>query len=384
MNAGSLVLLGSGYHEGSAGALGPQRPTIMRPPLPPFPEPVDYRTSLPFALPSGRALDLYRGQFCGLRIKGAPTVPGSNGANPECIMSCLLDNYPAPIQEEFLGRYAEDGYTHLQRSLGHALGYGHSIESFIALTQKAQREFGLYSDVWFIANEFPGFQHDADASYWGPILDPYIDRLLDAGAINCACPSWQMDQVMGGAPGNPTISVIAHVAKRLPPSIPIYSHWMNEALAWWRKVGENADGSDIGEVWSDEYQTIEVHDRFSWWYAMRYYLSGGHHQGNTRMLTKEYQDRLCDTLDYFGDENGRCTGKGDMGQSIRSGEPRPFALTVFECSAQDQFDDTPTNEYAISEDEGDLRGYLLMCTTSPWGHMRGYGNGARMPDGAPC
>jgi hypothetical protein len=114
---------------------------------------------------------------------------------------------------------------------------------------------------------------------------------------------------------------------------------------------------------------------------MRPYLTGGHHQGNTRMLCKEYQDRLCDTLDYFGGEAGRDTGKGDMGQSVRSGTPRPFALTVFECSAQDQFDDTPGNPHAISELEGDQRGYILTCTTSPWGHLAGYGNGARRPDG---
>jgi hypothetical protein len=380
MRAGAVPLLGGYAVKGTSG-LGPQRPTRLRAPLPPYPEPVDYKTVLPFTPPAGRDLHFYRGQFCGLRIPHAPTVPGSNGANPSCIMACLLDNYPPAIQEQFLDLYTAAGYTHLQRSLGHALGYGHSIDAYIALSKKA-RSVGLFCDHWFIANEFPGFQWNADASYWGPILDPYIDQLLDAGVVDLACPSWQMDQVMGGAPGNATISIIAHVAKKLPPAIPLYTHWMNEALAWWRKVGTNADGSDIGEVWSDEYQTIEVHDRFSWWYAMRYYLSGGHHQGNTRMLCKEYQDRLCDTLDFFGDEDDRDTGKGDMGQSVRSGEPRPFALTVFECSAQDQFDDTPSNAHAISEDEGDQRGYILMSTTSPWGHLRGYGNGARRPDGS--
>ena len=373
-----IMALGASHgYAGGGSQLGPSLPTIQRPELGPWPHPKDYAHVLPFTPPAGRTLDFYRGQFCGLRVHGAPVVPGSNAANPDCIMACLLDNYPEDIQDEFLDWYASYGYTHLQRSLGHALGYGHSIESFIALTRKAREQYGLYSDVWFIANEFPGFQYNADASFWGPKLDPLIDRLLDAGVIDCACPSWQMDQVMGGAPGNATISIIAHVAKKLPPSIPIYSHWMNEALAWWKKVGTHPDGSDIGEVWSDEYQTIEVHDRFSWWYAMRYYLSGGHHQGNTQMLCKEYQDRLCDTLDYFGNEHGRDTGKGDMGQSLRTGVAKPFALTVFECSAQDQFDGR------TSEEAGDQRGYILMCTTSQWGHLRGYGNGARRPDGRP-
>jgi hypothetical protein len=382
VNAGSVILLGSEYARDGAGVgLGPQQDATMRAPLGANPQPVDYYTTLPFHPPPTRDLNFYRGNFCGIRIPGAPTVPGSNGANPECIMACLLDNYPPAIQEAFLQKYIDCGYTHLQRSLSHALGYGNTIESYIALSKKA-RAAGLFCDQWLIANEFPGFRHDADWGYWSPQLMPYIKKMLDAGVMDLCCPSWQMDQVMGGAPGNPTISILAGVAKELPTTIPIYSHWVNEALAWWRAVAYGPNG-DVGEVWSDEYQTIEVHDRFSWWYCMRYYLTGGHHQGNTRMLVKEYQDRLCDTLDYFGGDEGRDTGKGDMGQSLRTGEPKPFLLTVFECSAQDQFDDTPTNAHAISEDEGDQRGYLLCCTHPKFGYVGGYGNGARMPDGSP-
>ena len=373
--ARALVLLG-GKTGGSGSGLGPQLPAIRRAPLGAFPPPILYPTTLPFTPPVGRDLSFYRANFCGLHFADAPDVPGCNHDHPETVMSCLLDNYPEAFQHRYLQAYAEAGYTHLQRSLGHALGYGHTLDQFIALTHRAQREYGLFSDVWFIANEFPGFQWNADASYWGPILDPYIDRLLDAGAINLACPSWQMDQVMGGAPGNATISIIAHVAKKLPASIPVYTHWMNEALAWWKKVGTAPDGADIGEVWSDEYQTIEVHDRFSWWYAMRYYLTGGHHQGSNIMAVtdpKLYQDKLLDTLDYFGGD----TGKGDMGQSLRNGET-PFALTAWEVTAQFQFDgQTP-------ELDGDGAGYLMMCTTSHTGlPMAGYGNGARRPDGTP-
>jgi hypothetical protein len=58
----------------------------------------------------------------------APAVPGSNGANPECIVACLLDNYPASVQEKFLQQYVDAGYTHLQRSLGHEQRQDHSRE----------------------------------------------------------------------------------------------------------------------------------------------------------------------------------------------------------------------------------------------------------------
>jgi hypothetical protein len=69
-----------------------------------------------------------------------------------------------------------------------------------------------------------------------------------------------------------------------------------------------------------------------------------------------------------------------MGRSQRNGDAA-FLMTCYECSAQDQCDDTPTNPYRISEDQGDLRGYLLLCTTSRWAHLAGYGNGGRLPNG---
>lgn len=383
MNAGSIILLGSEFGKadgGGASTLGPPYPTRMRSPLPPYPEPIDYKTVLPFTRPTGRVLDFYRGQFCAIRVPGAPAVPGGNDKNPTAVMSCLLDNYPPRVQDQFLDLYASDGYTHLQRSLGHALHYNNqNLDAYIALSQRARSVFGLYCDHWFLAGQ-DVWGHDCkdqSASWWQQKLDPHIPRLLDAGVIDLACVGWQLDGY--NIPGNSLLAIIKYIAEALPRSIPLWTHWMNEALAWWATNIDPATGENLGEVWTDEYQTIRVHDRFTWWAACQPYLSGGHHQGNTRMLIKEYQDRLCDTLDYFGGD----TGKGNMGQSQRSPEgPQPFAMTVFECSGQDQFDDQPGNPHAISEDEGDLRGYLLMCTTSQWAHLSGFGNGARMPDGS--
>lgn len=336
---------------------------VQRAPLGPFPEPQTYDHVLPFTPPAGADVNFYRGNFCGIRIPGAPAVPGSNAANPECIMSALLDVYPDNIVDAFLQKCVEDGYTHLQRSMSHALYYT-SFDRFLAVSKKA-KSMGLFNDVWFIANEFPGFQFNQDASFWKPLLDPYIDQILGEGLVDCACPCWQMDQIMQSAPGNATISIIAYVADRLPQSVPVFTHWMNEALAWW-KTG--------GEQWADKYQSIWIENRFDWWRAMNPYLTGGHHQGDTQIAKNDpklYQDKMKDTLDYFG---GR-TDKGNMGQSLRGGQ-KPFNLTVFECSAQDQFDGK------TSEDQGDQTGYILMCTTGWNGsHLGGYGNGARKPDG---
>lgn len=340
-------------------------PLVPRAPLPPFPQPINYSHALPFAPPKIPTLDFYRGQFCGLRVKDAPVVPGSNAENPPCVMAALLDNYPRKIQDQFLEQYAEDGYTHLQRSWGHAVYYGSTTNQFNALSKHAQKDFGLFADVWLLGvMEWQPRNQGVD--YWKPILDPIFDQILGAGAVDTFCTGWQFDNFMYDSPGNKTIALMAYQCDRLPASIPTFSHWVNEALAWW-KTG--------GEVWTDRYGSIDVADRFSWWRAMAPYLTGGNYQGDgtTSLLDpKLYQDRMCDTLNPFGGDKS----KGDMGQSIRTGTPRNFKLNAFESTGQNQFDGK------CSEDDGDLSGYLQTCTVGYNGaHVGGYGNGARMPDG---
>lgn len=319
-----------------------------------------YDHVLPFTPPPPRTLEFYRGNFCGLQIPGAPLVPGGSS---DVMMAALLDNYPRDWQDRFLLAYAERGYSHLQRSIGHALHYGHSIAEHIELSQRAQA-VGLFCDEWFLCEEWGFFRATVDQ--WTPIMDPILDELLEADVVDHACVGWQLDKY--NAPGNTLIAIIRYVAERIPQDVPLFTHWMNHALAWW-KTG--------GEVWTDRYGSIDVVDRFTWWAAMQPYLTGAHHQGNTTEARRDpqlYQDKMKDTLDPFSGH----TGKGNMGRSRRGGVEKDFALVAFESTAQDQFDGR------CSEDEGDLVGYLLTCTTSYNGKgMSGFGNGSRMPSGDP-
>lgn len=353
--------------KGGSG-LGPQLPPVQRGPLGPFLQPIDYRTTLAFTPPVGRDLYFHRANFCGLTIEGAPVVPGCNDQNPSKVMSALLDNYPPAFQDAYLQAYAEAGYTHLQRSLGHALYYGHTLESYNALSTRARSQFGLFCDHWILGGGEGNSllrTPDQDASYWAPILNPLLNSLLNSGTVDTACVGWQLDQF--NIPGNPIISIIAYMADKFPKTVPLYTHWMNEALAWW-KTG--------GELWTDAQwpNGVWVSDRFSWWWAMQPYLTGGHHQGSNIMAItdpKQYQDRLLDTLDPFGGDRS----KGKMGQSQRN-DTRNFILTDYEVTAQFQFDNICT------ELQGDESGFLALCPVSNTGYtMGGYGNGARYPDG---
>jgi hypothetical protein len=327
----------------------PQPALVTRPPLPPLPAGVYDRT---FPQLPARDVLTYRGNFCGIRVPEAPgVVGGANatipGGDTSLVMACHLDRYPQEIQDQYLARYASYGYTHVQQSIGHSAEAGRSIAQFVETQQRIQ-SYGLFADIWFLGG--PGFAtRDRDATYWRPRLDPWIDALLANDAIDTACVGWQLDgynKESDTRTGNgPLQSTIDYLADRLGPhNIPIGTHWINEAGAWNTPM-----------------------DRFSWWRRQRNRISFFHHQGDVRMPIPLYQAKLADTLSAFGD--------GRVGRSGLFGD-RPFGLVVFECSAQGQFDGY------ISEDEGDLRSYLLMCTSGV-SRPVGYGNGCRGRLGEP-
>lgn len=330
---------------------GATRPALVkRAPLPPFPAGAYDRD--PPVVPAGPDRLFYRGNFCGIRVPGAPGVVGGPnftvpGGDTSLVMACLLDRYPLEWQGAFLERYASYGYTHLQMSVGHSAARGQSIDQYVATAKRAQA-MGLWVDHWFLGGgRDDGMdtyaKRDQDVRYWKPLLDPWIDALLANEAMDCACVGWQLDQY--NVPGAPMQSIIDYLADRLGPHhLPIGTHWVNEAGGWW------ADGGN----------------RFDWWKAQRNKLSWFHHQGDVNLSIPDYQAKLVDTLNPFGD--------GRMGTSGLFGD-RPFGLVVYECSAQNQFDEQ------CSEDEGDARGFLLCCTKART-QVSGYGNGARRQDGS--
>lgn len=333
-------------------------PPPKRAPLPPLP-PGQYDRVLPFTPPTQPDKLFYRGGFCDVRVPGLPLLPGMAGYTvspwnqnqpPFCppIMAIDTPRYGDPERAMILQAHADRGYTHFQLSIGHAMEQGLSIEDYVRFAQQVQAA-GFFADHWFLGGgNFNA--RDMDAAYWRPLCQPWIDALLSAGAIDCACVGWQLDGYNTGTPRmvdgrmqSPIQSIIDYLAGQLVPhGIPLGTHWLNEAGAW-----------------NDPF------DRFRWWQDQRGKLSWFHHQGDVNLDIPTYQAKLCDTLNPFG--NGR------MGTSGLFSD-RPYGLVVFECSAQAQFD------LHMSEDIGDQRGYLLSCTKAA-SHVSGYGNGARLISG---
>lgn len=338
-------------------------PPAPRAPLPPFP-PGHYDHTLPFTPPDKPDKLFYRGNFCGIRAPGVPllegmagyTVPPWNANQPPHCPPFMAQDLPRywikGMRDEFdhlLNIYvAVDGYTHLQMSVCHAVEAGFSIDQYINCCGRA-REFVPFLDQWFLGGVWGA--RDMASDYWRPIVTPWMEALIANGLIDCCCVGWQLDHFNTGTPRmvdgrmqSPIQSIIDMFADwTTPREIPLGTHWVNEAGAW-----------------NDPF------DRFQWWKDQKGKQLWFHHQGDTTMPVDEYQAKLCDTLNPFGD--------GRMGTSGLFGD-RPYSLVVYECSAQSQFD------LMMSEDEGDLRGYLLCCTKAA-SYVGGYGNGARRPDGS--
>lgn len=354
-------------------------PYQPRPPLP-APPPGSYDSTLPFEPPATPTRDFYRGNFCGVRVPGIPllpemsgyTVPGwsanaddGRGLNPP-IMALDITRYwhlDRGVVRAILDAHATRGYTHLQCSVGHAIAQGLSLKDYLAYCSYA-KAIVPYLDQWFLGGG-PWLARDETSDYWRPLLQPWIAPLKAGHLADLACVGWQLDgyntgdlrTISGYNEPYPAIqSIVDYFAEQFTAvGIPIGTHWINHAGGWWSESDpyyQNADGTPAPDA------------RFRWWNRQVNKVRYFHHQGDTNMVIPEYQARLVDTLQPFGDG--------------RMGAPNTFSLVIYEYTAQAQFD--VDRDYYQTEDQGDQRGFYLACTVAA-SHVGGYGNGARRVDG---
>jgi hypothetical protein len=314
------------------------------------PQPVwatsNYDKTLWFDVPQEPSVGFYRGNFCGIALPdGLSPLPGMAGYTVPSykhppVMALDIPRFPVDQQIALLDAYASRGYTHLQCSIGHAAEQGLSIDAYIDYCGRA-RQFVPFLDHWFLGGGNWNAR-DMAIDYWRPIVDPWIDALLANDLIDCACVGWQLDGYNTGTPRmvdgrlqSPIQSIIDHFADRLVSlGKKLGTHWMNAE----------------GGAWNDPY------DRVRWWRVEnRDKLQFWHDQGDVDHPIDLYQAKLVDKVWPL--------------------EGTDAKLVVYECSAQAQFD------LRCTEDQGDLKSYLLLCTkvAVPFG---GYGNGARRPDGS--
>lgn len=334
----------SGPHELCSVTLKLARPTAeARAPLPPDP-PGTYDHLLTQTVPPSPDLRWMRANVFDMVVPGLPFVYQGSSEHPERALTPFIDRYSDVDQQRMLDQYARRGYTHFWRWLpdsrqaGGIDSHGQSLAAYVATSVKIHQA-GFYVCHSLISKTWD--PRDADGAYYQTVLDPWLDALIAADAIQCATVGFELD--LFNEPGRKLQSIIDYVtAKLVPHGIPVYVHFSPEKT-WW-------GAADF------------LPNRFAWWDHQSGKLTGLLYQFDPAWTIAEAQARMADTLRQFANTD--------------SGFGHPFDDVAFETKAAIAFSaDQP------DEDQIDLFDSLLLDTqggVAPYG----FGNGARRLDGS--
>jgi hypothetical protein len=349
-----MITLAEYFALAQAGSGPPSAwPPPPREPLPPFPSPTEtqppppdascwthdaFATALPFTPPSTPTIDFHRGNFCGLRVPGAPYVPGCTEQDTSLIFTWFLYEYPRDWQERILDAYQACGYTHIDFHRADWLGLVDGVpgcDKSVALDLVRRcRDRGLTVIVNLAINATPDPNE----------LKPWIDDLVGAGmAIGCI--AWQINQLL------------------LWPDIFDYIDWVCPYIHQ-QGVKTSVQWSlDACAVWPSEKYHVYSRFDFQRWTADKI----------------DYIYQQYDTESPLLDERPHAGGiLGEANDVLWSIAGLPQKLVACEYDAQAEFNDP----HARPERYGDLKGRCLLTAASHGRVMDGgYLNGARKPDG---
>lgn len=305
-----------------------------RPPLPPFP-PGSYDHTLPWTPPEDR--DYSRGNAFAVTINNLPFVLGGSSLHPERLITWFFDRFPPEWQVEIIRQYRDiRKYRHFVLSWPDSRAYGCTLQQF-RTTCETIKAAGLYPHVKLASKDFD--PRDQSFEQWRAALSPVLEALAGV-AEEYGVWEWNLFNV----PGRPTVDTfkwIGNLAHQQGASF--WLHFSPHVTSWF------ADGDPRG--------------RYGFYTDLGTDVNGLDYQTDPAWDVPMMQARIVDTLVQFG----------------RQGNVHKIRL--FEDQASYQFDGP------VTEDDGDLRGYLGCCTVDSVAHTSalvwGYGNGARMPDGSP-
>jgi hypothetical protein len=323
-------------------------PEIPRSPLPPFPTPIDYRTSLPWDLPANPTRDFLRADSWGVVMPGAPPVPGTL-REYDRIFSWFLDRYTKQFQHDYLMKYGGYRYSHILLSYadscgpvdnpGKTPGNGQTLQQFIDFCGYV-KGYIPYVRVRLGSKDFTPW--NMDLSQFRSYFDPVIDALIAAKVVDELDAGWEWN--LWNIPGTPTIDIFRYVGQRAHNAgLSSWMHFSPHVTSWFK------DGDPRG--------------RFGFYSDLQNDVDGIDYQTmGTAWDNKMLQDRMVDTLWQFG-----TTGNT---YKMRMDEDYAFMMS-----------DNPIP----TPDDANLRGYIGCCTIDDarWTTAKvwGYGNGGRRPDG---
>lgn len=349
-------------------------PPLARSPLPPFGEPINYRTVLPWE-PPVNTRDFMRGDAWGVEMPGAPQIPGT-GSRYERIFSWFIDRYPLDFQKQYLEKYAGYQYTHFKLSLADSCGKvdngsasppgaGRTLDQFIE-TCRLVKQYVPWCQIMLGSKYFQDFEgrlapcpNYMSGQQWADWSGPILETLIAAKVIDEVIPGWEWN--LWNNPGKDSIDAykfigtVAHQA-----GLSCWQHFAPHYTSW------QANDDDRG--------------RFGWYDDLAGYVDGLNYQTQGPVWShKDLQDRMVDTLWLFG----------DRGNDFKMRMDEDYAFFMWDGDTWTGVqDDNPGHIVTVSTtpDDANQRCFIGCCTIDDVKHtdakIWGYMNGARRPDGA--
>jgi hypothetical protein len=349
-------------------------PPAARGPLPPFAQPINYRTVMPWEPPTADR-DFCRGDAWGVEMPGAPQIPGT-GRKYERIFSWFLDRYPLDFQEAYLEKYASYQYTHFKLSLADSCGKvdngpnsppgaGRTLEQFIETCQLVKR-YVPYCQIMLGSKYFADFEgrlghcpNFMTGQQWADWSGPILEQLIAAKVLDEVIPGWEWN--LWNTPGLESINAYRFIGTMAHQAgISCWQHFAPHYTSW------QADGDDRG--------------RFGWYDDLAGYVDGLNYQTMGPSWSPQMlQARMVDTLWLFG----------ERGNDFKMRLDEDYAFFMWDSDAwTGVVDEIPGNVQTLptTPDDANLRSYIGCCTIDDVkgtdAKVYGYMNGARRPDGS--
>jgi hypothetical protein len=314
-------------------------PTPPDPPTVPPTDPGGTNTNLTIAQPAGVPaspnLRWFRGNLCGVRVPGLPSVSGG-AADPSLVLSWFYDRYNATDRAAIRAAFHAHGYTHFKLSWPDSRDFGTSEAAYVVFAQE------LAADGFYVGHFLSSKDYDpANPATILAGLATLLPALQGAAVIPWASVGWELSLWL-----DPTQvqTLVDGVAAVLVPGTNLYVHFQQDYIAFQQPGGVTADfwNLNVGK------------------------LTGLLHQKELTQGNALYQARIDDGLSRFA---------GNFLFATDSGFGHPFDYVTYEVSAADQFSGS------LTQAQGDAIGKVgafAPAQSGPAGTVavQGFGNGA--------
>jgi hypothetical protein len=252
-----------------------------------------------FNRPFKAAPRFWKGNFCGVRIPGAPAVPGG-ASDSSLILSWFYDRYSSEFRTVIRANWKAKGQTHIVTSWPDSRSFGWSAEEFVNFNKE------LMDDGFFPCPFLSSKDHDpADPVQIMQELDSSgVLAKLKAAGIPMICIGWELSLWLQPVEVQMLIDAICPIF--VPIGTRVYVHFQEGYPSFQKAGGSVAD----------------------FWWPQVGKLTGILYQKRQAQNNTEFLDSISDCLQRF------C---GGWGMPSDSGFGHPFDFVCMELSAMDAF-----------------------------------------------